>query len=154
MTRARGRGIAAVVAGFVAAATLGTAPPAAAAPAAPSVPNPAPLTDLVAQVFSLGTGGTQRSCGTSGLGFQLRCVENVAILPAGSLTAYAVTYAHWIFCKGSCGPVMAHELVHVGQFEVGGDGFAIQYLAEAALHGTGCENQYERPAYQVDGRCL
>jgi hypothetical protein len=27
------------------------------------------------------------------------------------------------------------------------------YLAEAAQHGSGCENKWEKPAYQTDGRC-
>jgi hypothetical protein len=77
----------------------------------------------------------------------------VAVLPSGSPTAYAVTYGHWVFCKGSCGGVLGHEMRHVHQFEFYGDQFGPQYLLEAAVHGTGCDNVYERPAYEADGRC-
>jgi hypothetical protein len=65
-----------------------------------------------------------------------------------------VTYGHWVFCKGVCGPsLLVHEKVHVSQWETFGDLFGPMYLLEAALHGTGCANQYERPAYQATGGC-
>ena len=54
-------------------------------------------------------------------------------------------------CVGS---LLVHEMVHVAQFEAGGDLFGPLYLLEAAQHGSGCENVYERPAYQTGGQCL
>jgi hypothetical protein len=117
------------------------------AAAAPTRANPTPLTDLVAQVFSIGTGGTQRVCATSPLGFPVHCVEGVAILPSADPNAYAVTYGHYVFCKGGCGGVLGHELVHVHQFEYYGDAFGPMYLLEAIQHGDGCANIYEAPAY-------
>jgi hypothetical protein len=135
--------VAAVV--LVVGAGVATASPAAAKPLLPG--NPTPLTDVVGQLIAIGTGGSQRVCATSGLGYPVRCVEGVAVLPAGSADAYAVTYGHWVFCRGGCGSVLGHELVHVAQFEHYGDQFGPQYLLEAAVNGTGCENQYEKPAY-------
>lgn len=128
--------------------------PAEAAPFLPLFGNPVPLTDLVASTFPIGTGGTQRICATSGLGIAVHCVDNVNVMPSASPTASGVTFGHWIFCKTACvGSLLRHEMVHVTQFEGIGDTFGPMYLLEAAVHGTGCENQYERPAYQVNGGC-
>ena len=79
------------------------------------------------------------------------CIENVNRLPAADPGAFAVTYGHYIFCRASCNPRLAHELVHVGQFEQYGDKFAALYLAEAARHGTGCGNKFELEAYTAPG---
>ena len=148
-TLGRGRGgrAAAAIAGAVLAA-------AAFAPPAPAATNPVPLTDLFASAMAPLTGGTTRVCATSGRGIPVRCVEHVRTLPAGSPTASGVTYGHWVFCKRSCsGSLLVHELVHVRQFETHGDLFGPRYLAEAAVHGTGCENVWERPAYEAAGGC-
>lgn len=116
--------------------------------------NPVPLTDLVAATMAPLTGGTQRVCATSGRGLTVRCVEHVRVMPAAMPTASGVTYGHWVFCRAACrGSLLTHELVHVGQFEAMGDAFGPRYLAEAAVHGTGCENRWERPAYEASGGC-
>lgn len=159
--RAR-RGVALVATALLAAvgAVLVPAPAAEAAPLAlPQVPvlvgNPTPGTDLFASTIAVGTGGTQRRCETSPLGIPVTCVENVVIQPAGTPTASGTTYGHWIFCRAICeGSLLVHEMVHVAQFEQYGDLFGPAYLLEAAAHGTGCDNVWERPAYQTDGRCL
>ena len=132
------------------------APPPLNLPVVPQVVgNPNPGTDLFASTIAVGTGGTQRDCAVSPLGIVVRCVENVNIQPSGSPTASGTTYAHWVFCRTVCTPsLLAHELVHVAQFEEHGDLFGPMYLAEAAVHGTGCENKYEKPAYQVNGQCM
>jgi hypothetical protein len=154
-----------LVFGLVAAAVLTlssvvVAPPAQAqALPLPQLPplagNPTPLTDLVASSFRLGTGGTTRACATSGLGFTVYCVENVGFMPSLAPTASGVTFGHWVYCRNVCqGSLLVHELVHVAQFEQYGDTFGPTYLVEAALHGTGCENRWEKPAYQTGGTCL
>jgi hypothetical protein len=121
----------------------------------PLVGNPTPGTDLFASTIAVGTGGTERICATSPLGFPVTCVEHVLIQPAGTPTAVGTTYGHWIFCREVCeGSLLVHEMVHVAQFEAGGDLFGPLYLLEAAQHGSGCENKYERPAYQTGGQCL
>jgi hypothetical protein len=137
-----------------------SAPAASAAPAqVPPVPqivgNPNPGTDLFASLLPPLTGGTTRVCATSPRGVTVRCVEHVVTMPSAVATASGVTYAHWIFCKNTCtGSLLVHELVHVRQFEQYGDLFGPLYLAEAAQHGTHCENKYEKPAYQTGGQCL
>lgn len=116
--------------------------------------NPVPLTDVFAGTLPPFTGGTKRVCATSQLGFAVRCVENVRTMPSGSAGASGVTFGHWIYCRRTCtGSLLVHELVHVHQFETHGDTFGPLYLLEAAVHGTGCENKWERPAYQTSGRC-
>jgi hypothetical protein len=151
------------VAGLVAgAAILLSAGPSEAAlpplnlPVVPQVVgNPTPGTDLFASTLSVLTGGTVRECAVSGLGITVRCVENVTTMPSGSVDADGTTYAHWIFCRTVCeGSLLVHELVHTAQFEQHGDLFGPVYLLEAAQHGTGCENQWEKPAYQAHGQCL
>jgi hypothetical protein len=143
-----------------ASALLLTASPAEAAPLPlPQVPqlagNPNPGTDLFASTLAVLTGGTQRICNTSPLGIPVHCVEHLNVQPSLPPTASGTTYAHWIFCKVACtGSLLVHEMVHVSQFEQGGDLFGPMYLAEAAIHGTGCDNVYERPAYQTGGQCL
>jgi len=141
--------------------TTVSAGPAEAAPLVnlPQVPvlagNPTPGTDLFASIIAVGTGGTQRICATSPRGIPVHCVENLIMQPSLPPTASGTTYGHWIFCKAQCvGSLLVHEMVHVAQFEQHGDLFGPVYLAEAAQHGTGCENKWERPAYQTDGRCL
>ena len=161
-TRARSLRLA-VAAAVVAASTLllPAEPTEAALPPLnlPRVPqivgNPNPGTDLFASTLALGTGGTVRECETSPLGIVVRCVENVNVMPSALPTASGTTYAHWIFCRFECeGLLLVHEMVHVAQFEQYGDLFGPLYLAEAALHGTSCDNVYEKPAYQTGGQCL
>ena len=136
---------------FVALLAAGAAVPATAQAAAA---NPTPGTDLVASQLPLLTGGTQRVCATSQLGIAVHCVDNVRTLPSASPTASGVTLGHWVFCKRTCsGSLLTHELVHVRQFETYGDVFGPMYLLEAALKGTGCANQWERPAYEAGGGC-
>jgi hypothetical protein len=116
--------------------------------------NPTPLTDLFASTLPPLTGGTKRICATSGLGIAVHCVDNVQRMPTPKATASGVTFGHWIYCKVVCaGRLLTHELVHVRQFETYGDSFGLRYLREAALHGTECENKWEREAYQVNGQC-
>jgi hypothetical protein len=157
-----------VTAGAILATALGlttfavTAAPAEAAvlpPNRPQVPviagNPNPGTDLFASTIWVGTGGTERICATSQLGIPVHCVEHLDHQPSLPPTADGTTYAHWIFCRDVCeGSLLVHEMVHVAQFEQYGDAFGPMYLIEAAQHGTGCENKWEKPAYQTDGRCL
>jgi hypothetical protein len=120
------------------------------------VGNPTPGTDLFASTLAVGTGGTERLCGVSPLGIPLHCVEHVTVQPSlPDFSASGTTFGHWIFCKDVCqGSLLVHEKVHVAQFEQYGDLFGPMYLAEAALHGSGCDNQWERPAYQTGGQCL
>ena len=120
------------------------------------VGNPTPVTDLVASTIAVGTGGTQRICATSALGIPVHCVEGLVIQPSlPSFDAAGTTFGHWIFCKHACvGNLLVHEMVHVAQFEQYGDLFGPTYLIEAGLHGSGCENVYEKPAYQTGGTCL
>jgi hypothetical protein len=157
-----GRAVLAVVATIAlgAGALLLSSSPADAAPLPlPQVPqlagNPNPGTDLFASTLAVLTGGTQRICNTSPLGIPVHCVEHLNVQPSLPPTASGTTYAHWIFCKVACvGSLMVHEMVHVSQFEQYGDLFGPMYLAEAAVHGSGCDNVWERPAYQTGGQCL
>lgn len=156
-----------IVVGVVTAAVAALLIPVMTAPAAqaaalpvnlPQVPvvvgNPNPGTDLFASTIAVGTGGTERICATSALGIPVHCVEHFNIQPSLPPTASGTTYAHWIFCHDACvGSLLTHEMVHVGQFEQYGDLFGPMYLVEAAQHGSGCENKWEKPAYQTDGRC-
>lgn len=125
----------------------------ASAGSAQAANNPT-VTDLGAPVLAIATGGTQRICATSYRGIAVHCVENVRTLPSADANAYAVTYGHWVFCKGVCNArTLVHEMVHVGQWETYGDLFGPLYLLEAAVHGDGCANKYELPAYQAAGGC-
>lgn len=83
------------------------------------------------------------------------CVQFVSRLPSADPGAKAVTYGHYIFCYGSCDRWLAHEFVHVDQWEKYGDKFGLKYLIEAARHGTKCRNKYEREAYTAPfgGEC-
>lgn len=142
-TRAR-RTVVAITAVLVLVVGLGVSAP----PAAAQQANPVPLTDVFGQTVALLTGGSQRICATSAMGFPVHCVEGPLVMPSALPGASGVTFGHWVFCRTTCtGGLLAHEMVHVHQFEAYGDLFGPIYLAEAAVHGTGCENQYERPAY-------
>lgn len=100
------------------------------------------------------------------------CIWNA---PASTVAAFVVnddalayTQGHYVFCKlkEHCGSPtdvrfpnqLAHELVHVRQWENDGDLFAAKYLsAEASGNSGQCGNPYEREAYEVapiysDGR--
>jgi len=161
VSRAR-RSLIGLVAGAVCAATvLVTAAPAEAAlPPLVVLPqlqgNPNPGTDLFASLLPTLTGGTVReNCAISPRGIMVRCVEHVVTMPSASPGASGTTFAHWIFCKNVCvGSLLTHEMVHVAQFEQYGDLFGPMYLLEAGLHGTSCENKWEKPAYQTGGTCL
>ena len=141
---------AAVLAG---AAMVGVTAPAAGAAPIPIGGNPTPGTDLFASLIAPLTGGTQRICATSGLGIPVHCVEHTLAQPSADPAAFATTFAHWVFCKGNCGGALPHEMVHVRQFETHGDFFGPMYLVEAAQHGDGCANKYEREAYESTGGC-
>lgn len=116
--------------------------------------NPTPLTDLFSSSLPPLTGGTARECAVSGAGVVVHCVDNVPRMPSADLNASGVTLGHWIYCKAICGGrLLAHELIHVRQFETNGDLFGPMYLIEAAQHGDGCDNVYEREAYEATGGC-
>jgi hypothetical protein len=116
--------------------------------------NPTPLTDLFSSSLPPLTGGTPRACAVSGAGITVHCVENTPRMPSADLNASGVTLGHWIYCKGVCGGrLLAHEMIHVRQFETYGDTFGPMYLIEAAQHGDGCDNKYEREAYEATGGC-
>jgi hypothetical protein len=139
-------------------AVVVAAEPADAAVPLPQVPvlvgNPNPGTDLFASTLAVLTGGTQRICATSPRGIPVHCVEHVNVQPALGTDVDGTTYAHWVFCHDVCGgSLLVHEMVHVGQFEQYGDLFGPMYLLEAAQHGSGCDNVWERPAYQTSGQC-
>lgn len=136
------------------AAGVWTSEPAPAAPI-PIGGNPTPLTDLFASTaLPPLTGGTQRICATSNLGIPVHCVEHLRVQPSIPPTASGTTFGHWVYCKNVCaGSLLSHEMVHVAQFEAVGDTFGPLYLVEAAQHGTGCENKWERPAYEANGGC-
>jgi hypothetical protein len=122
--------------------------------AAPASALPTPLTDAFASALPPLTGGTKRLCATSGTGVPVHCVDNVRTMPSASPGSSGVTFAHWIFCKRTCGgSLLVHELVHVRQFETWGDAFGPMYLATAAVYGTGCDNRWEREAYEASGGC-
>ena len=150
----RGIKLGTIAAGLVVATSVWASAPAEAKPLPVSLPqqanaaNPTPLTDLFASLLPPLTGGTQRICATSGLGIAVHCVEHTTIQPSLDPAASGTTFADWIYCKNVCtGGLLAHEMVHVRQFETTGDTFGPLYLAEAALHGDGCDNKYEREAY-------
>jgi hypothetical protein len=147
------RGVKAFISVAVAAIVIGIGSPADAAPIAVGS-NPTPLTDLFASSLPPLTGGTPRLCATSGLGIAVHCVEHVTTQPSLDPSASGTTFGHWIYCKNVCaGSLLVHELVHVRQFETYGDAFGPMYLIEAAQHGDGCENKYEREAYATSGGC-
>jgi RHS repeat-associated protein len=93
------------------------------------------------------------------------CVAPTKLLPPD---AAAMTIGHWIFCEreehckmGNARKALEHEFWHVDQFEQFGDGFVGLYAYESARllrageDPAGCQNRYERPAYQHnEGRCL
>ena len=149
---------AAVGALIAAALTIGgvwaAAPSSAQVPVIPIGGNPNPLTDLFASSLPPLTGGTQRICATSSLGIPVHCVEHVTYQPSADPAASGTTFAHWVYCKNVCqGQLLSHELVHVRQFETYGDAFGPLYLIEAAQHGDGCANKWEREAYEANGGC-
>jgi hypothetical protein len=123
-------------------------------PVVPLNGNPNPLTDIFGASLRPLTGGTERICAVSDLGIPVHCVEHLRVQPSIPPTAAGTTFAHWVYCKNVCaGQLLGHELVHVRQFETYGDAFGPMYLMEAALHGTGCANKWERPAYEANGGC-
>lgn len=95
--------------------------------------------------------GVARPCGRSARGVAITCVESVTNLPSANPDAGAVTLGHYIFCRSSCDSLLAHELVHVAQWERYGDRFATMYAAEASLNGVNCGNRFESEAYLAPG---
>lgn len=85
-------------------------------------------------------GGSSRSC--SG---RTRCVSGSwLIVPWAS----AGTLGNTIVCRRACdSETVAHESVHVRQFQQGGVGFVGLYGWESAFGGIRCGNKYERSAY-------
>lgn len=55
-------------------------------------------------------------------------------------------------CRGT---VLAHELVHVKQYQqMGSDRFWVEYyMINLPLYGQGCSNPLERPAYRLNHNC-
>jgi hypothetical protein len=92
------------------------------------------------------------------------CLWNVPRAAVGAFMvnddALAYTQGHYVFCKAQkdCGSPddrhqpnqLAHELVHVRQWEKYGEAFAGMYLGEETRGNSGpCKNPYERDAYDV-----
>lgn len=120
-------------------------------------------------------------CANSEKDVPVLCVQNAEqVIPPN---AQAFTMGHVIFCKDDCkvksdeacdkgnceqppgtclgpfkkdckGTLLAHELVHVEQYETLGDAFVpIYYGVLLPTSGPGCLNALEREAYQVNGNC-
>jgi RHS repeat-associated protein len=92
-------------------------------------------------------------CGTSAGGAAITCVD-AQVMPSMQ-PADAVTYGHYVFCNGSCHDykrsLLAHEFVHVNQYEVNGDQMAVSYLADLVRNGGYGGSSYEREAYNTQG---
>jgi hypothetical protein len=88
--------------------------------------------------------GHSHKCGSG----ETRCVYNARFVPGG---ADAWTFGNTIYCRHQCQGLVAHELVHVGQFQRGGIVFPFQYAWEWIWGGSGCGNKYERAAYNRAG---
>jgi len=88
------------------------------------------------------------TCGTSASGASVTCVDSQRI--PSMQTADAVTFGHYIFCQDQCDSdlLLAHELVHVRQYEVNGDSMAMSYLWQTVRNGYR-ENPYEVEAFNV-----
>jgi len=139
--------------------------------------SPSPVADAVGTGIAaaqVGRGASIWPCrehepnGPLALSWRFRLVVlcvGPAVMP--SPTADAFTMGHWVFCRlaehckmGNSRKALEHEYWHVDQFEQFGDTFMELYALEPArLKGmgkdeSGCENRYERPAYQNnEGRC-
>jgi hypothetical protein len=61
-----------------------------------------------------------------------------------------VTWGTHIFCRDACrdAELVAHEMVHVRQFEVNGDRMGLSYLYRHIRHGYQ-NSPYEVEAYNV-----
>lgn len=110
------------------------------------------------------TAGTSVGGGFGPISADVLCIWNA---PASAVAGFVVnddalayTQGHYVFCKLKvhCGSPtdiyfpnqLAHELVHVRQWENDGDLFAAEYLsAEASGNSGQCGNPYEREAYDV-----
>lgn len=108
--------------------------------------------------------GTSVGGGHGAIRTHVMCLWNVPRFAVGAFIvnadALAYTQGHYVFCKAkeNCGSPsdlrypnqLAHELVHVRQWETYGDAFAGMYLGEEARGNSGqCKNPYEREAYDV-----
>ena len=87
-------------------------------------------------------------CGTSASGASITCVDSQRI--PSRQAADAVTIGHYVFCQDRCEDdlLLAHEFVHVRQFEINGDQQAVNYIARFAIDGYR-GNSYEQEAYNV-----
>jgi RHS repeat-associated protein len=87
-------------------------------------------------------GGEGFSCGN-----RTRCVsDSWLIVPY----ADAGTMGNTIVCRDECdAETIAHEMVHVDQFQDGGVVYAALYVWESLFGGITCGNKYERPAYDA-----
>ncbi len=108
--------------------------------------------------------GTAVGGGFGSVNAHVMCLWNVPRAAVGAFIvnddALAYTQGHYVFCKtrDNCGSPddirdpnqLAHELVHVRQWETYGDAFAGMYLGAEATGNSGpCGNPYEREAYAV-----
>lgn|GEM_PF-6637373 len=121
--------------------------------------SPSPRSDVAARAMAVAlektvAGAEVLQCGRTFGGRAVVCVNNVP--QAVPEHADAWTLGHFVFCRFECSPgsdLVAHELVHVEQFEKYGDAFVAMYLKEAALNGTTCNNRFEVPAYERNWPC-
>ena len=90
-----------------------------------------------------------RSCGA---GLKMKCVDNSRFIVPW---ARAGTLGNTVVCRRTCDDTLIrHESVHVVQSQQVGYHFVAAYLRESILHGTGCQNRLERPAYRAgEGVC-
>lgn len=91
------------------------------------------------------TGGDSHRCGHA------RCVSNSWLIVPW---ADAGTLGDAIVCNDACDEeTIAHEMVHVEQFEQGGIAYPFLYAWESIFGGYKCGNKYERPAYEEGLEC-
>lgn len=106
-------------------------------------------TNVAGRVWSFhaeAAGGKGRNCGRT-----TRCVDNSHLLVPW---ARAGTLGNTIVCRRECdADTIAHEKVHVRQFQQGGVGFVGAYAWESMFGGWQCGNKYERPGYAAEGGC-
>jgi RHS repeat-associated protein len=97
----------------------------------------------VSRVF----GADPTSCGDA------RCYNNANFFVPPGRDAW--TLGHSIYCRDVCSAAtVRHENVHVEQWDRIGASFVVRYAYQAAFNGLGCDNPYERPAYQAGtGAC-
>jgi RHS repeat-associated protein len=104
------------------------------------------LTNVVGAINTLSAAGVGRACGRG-----VTCYDfSPGAVPDG---ADALTLGARIFCVAKCqGALLEHELVHVEQYRRTGY-FGLDYLAQSVYAGSGCENSWEREAYEKNQPC-